>query len=169
MAALDTRPTTLTLAGDPYRRNIVLLRNLIVYSLAVVILGACSDATPTVGEAKSFPTACDKVNDGKRVAVAGYLRFPSSFTGNQSVVLRLYETPDFKGKPIGVQIDIGTKANQVDPVPKQYSDKDLMVHVANDQVAVYGAKVNVSGKVYYPLVDQEFDCALENPLVELAK
>jgi hypothetical protein len=28
--------------------------------------------------------------------------------------------------------------------------------------------VRVSGKVYFPLVDQDFECGLENPLIERA-
>ena len=144
-------------------------RMLFALGLVTLALAACSSPAPTAGEAKTFANACDKENEGKRVALEGYLRFPTSFTGNDSVVLRLFETPDFRGKPIGVQIDFGTKPNQVEPVAKQFSDRDLTVHLANEQVAVYGAKVKVSGKVYYPLVDQEFDCALENPLVEATK
>jgi hypothetical protein len=144
-------------------------RLLFALGLITLALAACSSPAPTAGEAKTFGNACDKENEGKRVALEGYLRFPTTFTGNDSVVLRLYETPDFRGKPIGVQIDFGTQPNQVEPVAKQFSDRDLMVHLADEQVAVYGAKVKVSGKVYYPLVDQEFDCALENPLVEAIK
>ncbi len=111
---------------------------------------------------------CDKANDGKRVALTGFLRFPDSFTGNQSVVLRMYETNDFKGKPVGVQTEFGTAANQLNAVTNQYSDEDLKVHLANGQVAGYGMKVKVSGTVYFPTVGQEFACALENPLVELS-
>jgi hypothetical protein len=60
-------------------------RNFIVLSLLVFSLAACGEAAPTVGEAKEFTTACDKANDGKRVAVEGYLRLPQSFSGDESV------------------------------------------------------------------------------------
>jgi hypothetical protein len=138
-------------------------------SLLVFILAACSEGPPTVGEAKAFTTACDKANDGQRIAVEGYLRLPDSFTGEQSVVLRLYEAADLGGSPIGVQTRFGSEANQVEIVPDQYSDDDLNVHLADGQLAKFGTKVKVSGKVYYPLVGQDFDCGLENPLIELAK
>ena len=143
-------------------------RLLITLSLIVGLLAACSQPAPTVGEAKDFAAVCDKANNGKRVAVEGYLRFPDSFTGDQSVVLRLYETDSFQGKPIGVQTEFGTQTNQVDKVTDQFSDSDLHVHLANGQTAGFGQKVKVSGSVYFPLVGQEFDCALENPLVEAA-
>jgi hypothetical protein len=144
------------------------LRILIALSLIAGVLAACGEPAPTVGEAKAFANVCDKANDGKRVAVEGYLRFPDSFTGDRSVVLRLYESDGFGGKPIGVQIEFGAQPNRLEPVSDQYSDDDLKVHLANGQVAQFGTKIKVSGKVYYPLVAQEFDCGLENPLVELA-
>jgi len=40
--------------------------------------------------------------------------------------------------------------------------------MANGQVAGFGTKVKVSGELYYPLVGQDFQCALSNPLVEPA-
>jgi hypothetical protein len=143
-------------------------RSLVALSLVALALAACSKAAPTVGEAKDFTAACDKANDGKRIAVAGYLRFPDSFTDDQSVVLRLYEADDFGGKPIGVDIEFGTQANQVEKVTDQYKDNDLKVHLADGQVAGFGTRVRVSGKVYFPIVAQEFECGLENPLVESA-
>ena len=146
------------------------LRILVALSLAVLLLAACGEeGPPTAAEVKNFDSVCDKANDGKRVAVEGYLSFPSSFTDSNSVVLRLYKTEDFKFAPIGVQTNMGTQANQVEKPPMKFTDKDLKVHLADGQVAGLGKKVRVSGKVYFPLVGQEFACALENPLVEAAQ
>jgi hypothetical protein len=135
-------------------------------------LAACGQATPTpgptVGEAKDFNSVCDKANNGKRVAVVGYLQFPASFTVSDSVVLRLFAGNDFAGSAVGVQINFGTQANQVQTVTDQYTDADLRVYLANGQVAPYRTKVKVSGQVYFPLTSQDFACGLENPLVELA-
>lgn len=138
-----------------------------LFALACVACGGGAPAgPPTAGEARDFATVCDKANEGKRVAVVGYPRFPEKFTGSSSVVLRLYEGSDYGGAPVGVQTPIGKQANQVELAPKQYTDKDLKVHTADEQVASYGTKVKVSGKVYFPLVGQDFKCALENPLIE---
>jgi hypothetical protein len=136
--------------------------------LFIFMLAACSQpaAAPTVGQVKDFATACDKANNGQRIAVTGYLRFPDSFTASDSVVLRLYEKDDYAGQPIGVQINFGDQPNQVATVGDNFTDKDLNVHLASGQVAGYGTPVKVSGKVYYPLASQDFPCALENPLVE---
>ena len=131
--------------------------------------GAAKTEPPTAGEMKDFASVCDKANDGKRVAVIGFLRFPERFTGTDSVVLRLYGGGDYTGAPIGVQTRMGSQANQVELAPKEYTDKDLKVHTSDGQVVGYGSKVKVSGKVYYPLVGQDFKCGLENPLIESAR
>lgn len=147
------------------------LRGVIALSLVVLACGACgvgAKKTPTVGETKAFATVCDKANEGKRVAAEGYLRFPEEVHPKVGLVLRFYKTGDLSGEPIGVSCEIGTQANQVEFMPKEYTDKDLKVHLANGQVAGFGTKVKVSGDVYYPTVSQEFQCALSNPLIELA-
>lgn len=139
---------------------------LLIFSAAC---GSTAPEPPTAGETKDFASVCDKANEGKRVAVVGFLRFPEKFTGTRSVVLRLYGGADYAGAPVGVQTPIGSQANQAELAPKEYTDKDLKVHTSDGQVAGYGTRVKVSGKVYYPLVGQDFKCALENPLVESAR
>ena len=62
------------------------LQRLIALALMPLALAACGSAEkkpPTVGEAKDFATVCDKTNDGKRVAVDGYLRFPGGKSKNR--------------------------------------------------------------------------------------
>ena len=144
-----------------------------IFSIGLLIFfAACGSSTPeppTAGETKEFASVCDKANEGKRVAVAGFLRFPEKFTGTSSVVLRLYAGGDYAGAPVGVQTRMGSQANQVELAPKEFTDKDLKVHTSDGQVAGYGTRVKVSGKVYYPLVGQDFKCALENPLIESAR
>ncbi len=148
------------------------LQKIFQMGLLALVCAACGGVAPeppTAGEAKDFASLCDKANEGKRVAVTGYPRFPEKFTGTSSVVLRLYEGGDYAGAPVGVQTRIGNQANQVELAPKQYTDRDLKVHTSDGQVAGYGTKVKVSGKVYFPLVGQDFKCALENPLIESAR
>ena len=144
----------------------MLLRAFIISGLIALSLAACSEEAPTVGEAKDFAAVCQEANKGNRIAVEGYLRLPDSFSGDSSVILRLYETADFAGETIGVQTRIGSEANQMENVPTSYSDEDLQVHLADGQVAGLGSKVKVSGKVYFPMVEQVFACSLENPLIE---
>ena len=140
-----------------------------MFSIALLIFcAACASEAPTAGETKDFASVCDKANEGKRVAVIGFLRFPDRFTGTSSVVLRLYAGGDYAGEPIGVQTPIGSQANHAELAPKEFTDKDLKVHTSDGQVAGYGTRVKVSGKVYYPLAGQDFKCSLENPLIESA-
>lgn len=151
----------------------MLLRKLFGIGLLALAGTACGGGTqpepPSAGEPRDFASVCDKANEGKRVALIGYPRFPEKFTGTSSVVLRLYEGGDYAGAPVGVQTPIGMQANQVELAPKQFTDKDLKVHTSDGQVAGYGTKVKVSGKVYFPMVGQDFKCALENPLIESAR
>jgi hypothetical protein len=142
---------------------------LVVVSLLIFGLSACGrDEPATTGVDTAFAAACDESNEGERVAVTGYLRLPDSFTGDFSAVLRLFETDTFEGTPIGATVRLGTEANQMENVPASYSDTDLKVHLADGQVVGYGTKVKVSGKMYYPTVDQDFVCGLENLLIEPA-
>lgn len=135
--------------------------------LLLTLVGCGDSGPPTVGESVAFADVCSS-ESGARVATEGYLRLPDEFTGEQSVVLRMFETDSFDGTPVGVQIRFGDQANQIEMVQDQYSDEDLQVHLSDNQVAGYGTRVKVSGSVYFPMVAQDFTCGLENPLVELA-
>src|SRR3954468_14173120 len=99
---------------DHVRGLPMLLRGTLGIALLSLVTTACGGGAPeppTAGEAKAFASACDKANEGKRIAVTGYLRFPEKFTGAQSVVLRLYEGGDYAGAPLGVQTPIGNQSN----------------------------------------------------------
>ena len=131
---------------------------------------------PTAGELKDFDGVCDRdKNNGKRVAVEGYLRLPKSILGpkSQAVVLSLYKGPDFSSEPIEVPMkflgqsnEFGGQANELESLPTEYDQEDLKVHLATGQVAGFGTKVRVSGQVDMDSVPK---CRLLNPLVELAK
>ena len=137
-------------------------------ALAVAACGSTEQKPPTVGEVKDFATVCDKAHEGQRVAVVGYLRFPEKFSGDRSVMLRIYQAADFAGQHLGVQTMIGKQPNQAEAPPRQFTDKDLKVYLTDGQAAAFGTRVKVSGDVYYPSVGQNFQCALSNPLVERA-
>lgn len=153
---------------DMRRRRKMFMRLSFSICLLTLALGACTNGPATVGEPKEFSAVCDKANDGKRVAVDGYLRFPSVIR-KDILMLRLYKEGDLRGAPLGVSADFGSQANQVEKPPKQFTDGDLKVHLEGGQVARFGTKVRVSGQVYFPIVEQEFPCALSNPLVEVVQ
>jgi hypothetical protein len=136
--------------------------------LMCLLLTGCSEPEPTVGKDTGFASACDSANKDQRIAVVGYLRFPESFSGSVSVVLRLYENGRFSGQPIGVTIKFGSQANRVAEVDVEYWNEDLLVHLAGGGTAGFGTPVKVSGTMYYPVVAQDFECGLSNVLVESA-
>jgi hypothetical protein len=137
--------------------------------LALAACGSTQKKPATTGETRDFASVCDKANDGKRIAVEGYLRLPEEVNRKIGPVLRLYKTKDYTGAIIGVSVEIGSQPNQIEFIPQEYTDKDLKVHLVNGQTATFGTKVKVSGDVYFPLVAQEFACSLSNPLVELSR
>ena len=151
-------------------------------SAAALVLAACSEGPPSVGQPRTFDAVCDKGNDGKRVAVEGYLRLPETITVEKNrrtgstteiVVVRLFQSGAYAGTPIGVNFDFGTSPNNMDELPQPaYSDSDLKVHLTDGGTATYGQRVKISGTVYFPNQvlksdSVDFDCGLDNPLVEM--
>src|SRR5262245_40033879 len=132
---------------------------LLCAALAALLVAAC-EGPPTVGQPQPFDNVCDKSDDGKRVAVEGYLRLPETITvltsrrggsSQEILVVRLFQSGQYSGTPIGVNFDFGADANQMDELPRpQYKDSDLKVHLANGQTASYGQRVKISGTVYFP-------------------
>ncbi len=139
---------------------------LIVTSIALI---ACAPSTAHPGELQTFATACDKPNEGQDIAVEGYLRLPDSFTGSQSIELRLYPDLSFTGKPIGVTMDFGDGPDEALRINSSYHDADLKVRLADGTEVPFGTRVRVSGTMYFPVVPQDFDCGLENVYVQRAK
>jgi hypothetical protein len=152
----------------------------IVASLALTGLVACTEA-PTPGEPTDFASVCGRSNDGRRIAVAGYLQLPDSIdvvsSGDGSrkqaehVTVRLFSSDQFAGTSIGVDLDVGTGPNTLADIPGEYifTDSDLKVHLADGETSTYGQRVNVSGKVYFPSSSDAADlsCDLANPLMQV--
>jgi hypothetical protein len=131
--------------------------------LVLALLAAgCEMPEPTPAAVQPFASVCDEANVGQRLGVRGYLRLPETNTGDFSIVLRLYETPDFSGRPIGVSVRLGDLPNRAETLPSSYTDEDLAVRLADGTVTSIGTPVVVSGSVYAPVTEQEFACGLEN-------
>lgn len=145
---------------------------LLIIGLLITFVG-CSEGPPTVGEDKAFSEVCNEANKGKRIAVTGYVLLPKYFKKDEEktgVTFWLYPTNEAKGLPIRLAVLLGTNPNQIEPLPAQYSEKDLKIHLANGQVVGVGTKLKVSATMYIPMVEQtEFKCGLTNPLFELAQ
>ena len=143
--------------------------SLLVPFLSALAIIACVPASPQPGELLGFTGACDKPNEGQLIAVEGFLRLPDSFDGMDTVVLRLYPDAAFTGIPIGATISFGSGPNQAEPIPGSYRDADLRLHLSNGQIVPFGTKLRVSGRMYYPVLTQDFTCGLQNLYLEEAK
>lgn len=141
----------------------------VVITLMALRLTSCSPRPARPGVLQDFDSACDKPNEGQQIAVEGYLRLPDTLTSTYSVELRLYRDPTFSGKPIGVTMRFGNAPNEANQIKSAYTDNDLKVRLANGTAVPFRTRVRVSGRMYYPLVPQDFECGLENPYVEPAK
>lgn len=145
---------------------------LITLSLALLLLSCGSNEAPSKGELKTFETACDKANDGKRIAVEGYLMLPEEFSGDLSVLLRVNSKPERSEQAVvaaNVKIDKEGKApNSINYLSTSYNDDDLIFRTADGQTLGYQDKVRISGTMYFPssIAKVEFTCGLSNPLIE---
>ncbi len=137
-------------------------------SLLPLLALGCNEGPPTPAPEQPFAAICNEANEGRRVAVRGYLRLPDSNRDDYSIMLRMYETPSFSGAPIGINMRFGDKPHHLTMVPTSYTDNDLRVHLADGSTAGFGAPVKVSGEVYVPLVGQDFACGLSDLYVEAA-
>jgi hypothetical protein len=147
--------------------------SLAAVSVALALAGCGAQGPPTVGQQVSYANVCDKSNEGKRVAVVGYLRLPQRFKLKEDTAsLRLYGVPEYDSRHVRVATPFGTGPNQVRKPGDKYGDLDLQVHLADGGTATFGTPVRVSGDMYIPMVAQTgpdgFDCGLENPLIEKA-
>lgn len=134
--------------------------------LTALCISACVPATAGPGIFQRFANACEKSNEGQRIALDGYLRLPDTVDNSRSVELGLYPDLTFSGKPVGVMMLFGNGPNQAQKIPAAYHDDDLKVRLADGRVVPFGTRVRVSGRMYYPIVHRDFACILENPYVQ---
>ena len=135
-------------------------------------LAGCGDSgPPTVGQPTSFDAICNQANDGKRLSLEGYLSYPEQFkVRDSSTVIRLRSAPDATDNVVGVSMQFGSAANQVNKPGTSFSDADLKVVLADGKTVGYADKVKVSGTLGFPsaIAQVEFKCRLDNPLIEIA-
>jgi hypothetical protein len=150
--------------------------------LALALIGAVAlagcDQPPTAGAPKTLANVCDRENDGKRVALDGYLSLPSSYTesaSSQSAPVVIRGALAQSGDVTFVWIPYGSGPNAMEKVPDEYSQTDLKVYATDGGAIGYKDHVRVSGTVAFPSqrpydIDSAggklLDCGLNNPLIE---
>lgn len=136
----------------------------------LLLLASCSSEPPTTGTDTPFAEACLQGNEGQRIAITGYVTFPDQINPDQGPVMRLRTEPGLEGESIGISTDWGQSPNKIANLenPSTYTDDDLIINLDDGATATANDRVKVSGKMYVPVVPQEFKCALENPKFERA-
>jgi hypothetical protein len=175
--------------------NYLMKRYLFLPIVAILFtLTGCSDKpeTPTVGQQASFDRVCDKSNDGKRIAVEGFLKLPEKISSKEKISLLLEIRPakEMSPKKLGVWTRYGDKVNQLSFVQSSlgfgkpdkngklsynssrvntYTHQDLKVNTNDGKTVSYLDRVRVSGKVGFPSKSSGYICVLNNPLFESIK
>jgi hypothetical protein len=145
--------------------------------LAVAFLAGCDEA-PTVGAPKTLSNVCERANDGKRVALEGYLALPSSFTegiSSESAPVVIRGGVPQSGDVTYVWIPYGSGPNSMQKVGDTYSQQDLKVFTKDGGAVGFRDQVRVSGTVAFPSRrpyevnspdGRLLDCGMNNPLIE---
>lgn len=115
---------------------------------AFIILSACT----TTGVPTDFANACNAVNDGKTLEVAGILEprtsvFCSNRGGRMECPFDFFEAAGSERK-MGADIEVGSGANTVTEIPKGFKKEDLKVRDnAGNQIGLGTDKVKLTGKM----------------------
>jgi hypothetical protein len=116
------------------------------------LVGCKEDPKP--GTPVTFETVCDEKFDStmeqglsvtKRVTLEGYLGAPRMMFCSDTCNLDLHPTAARDGRSISIAIKIGGDENQMDELPKDFSDSDVKVHTKDGKVIGVGGKLRVTG------------------------
>lgn len=118
-----------------------------IMGLFLILIASCSSKP---GEPMAFPTTCNDADDGKYVAITGYLTdggslYCSNTGGRMDCNFTLMEKPD-GGAKILASIAQGSGANSVEDFGKSYKRSDLKIHDNSGGMVNVGDKVTLSGK-----------------------
>jgi hypothetical protein len=132
----------------------------------LVALSACSKSAPPPGKVVALENLCNEA-DATRVRVTGHIRyqrglmsFCSSYGGKKTCDLTLYagaeKPPDYnimrpqKGPEalhVKVSVPVGDDPGEMNELPKEFTEADVVFHLPNDAKAGEGSKVVIDGTV----------------------
>ena len=128
------------------------------------VLSACSKSAPAPGKAVALESLCNEP-DATRVRITGHIRyqrgllsFCSSYGGKKTCDLSLYagpeKPPDFSvmrpqtgPEPLHVKVSVpvGGAPGEMDELPKEFKESDVVFHLPNGAKAGEGTKVVIDG------------------------
>ncbi|MDI3283837.1 hypothetical protein [Polyangium sp. 15x6] len=121
--------------------------------LATLGLG-CEEPKPgtpvtfeNVCAAEFDPTMEKGLNVTKKVAIEGYVGAPRSMLKvcSDTCDFDLFSEPGNKGKRVNADVPVGDGKNQIERLPKNFTDKDLKLHTKDGKVVGVGSKVRITG------------------------
>ena len=120
---------------------------LTILGICLMLLAACSSKP---AEQMAFPTTCHDADDGKYVAITGYLTddgsvYCSDTGGRMDCNFTLTEKPD-GGAKILASIAQGTGKSSVEDFGSSYKKADLKIHDNSGGMVKIGDKVTLTGK-----------------------
>jgi hypothetical protein len=133
--------------------------------LLLLGLGACAKSPPPGGRVVTLDKACDEPSETD-VRITGWFRYPrtmmgfcSSYGGKKTCDMSLYGDPEpppprdilhptkDQRPRLKLSVPVGDDPGEMAPLPKSYSDADVILHLAGDRKAGEGSKVTVLGKI----------------------
>jgi hypothetical protein len=120
---------------------------LTILGICLMLLVACAAKQ---GEPMAFPTTCHVEDDGKYVAITGYLTdggsvYCSDTGGRMDCNLTLTEKPDGDAK-ILASVAQGTGKSSIEDFGSSYKKSDLKIHDNSGGMVKIGDKVTLTGK-----------------------
>jgi hypothetical protein len=120
---------------------------LTILGICLMLLTACAGKQ---AEQIAFPTTCHDADDGKYVAITGYLTdggsvYCSDTGGRMDCNFTLTEQPDGCAK-ILASIAQGTGKSSVEDFGSSYKKTDLKIHDNSGGMVKIGDKVTLTGK-----------------------
>jgi hypothetical protein len=135
-------------------------------------LAGCGDGVPPGdGTVVTFDTVCDKGNEGKRVALEGFLDFPDRFNAKAAtVVMKLKAAPTQTSRTIGARVKLNAGNNALAAPPDKYNENDLRAISHDGKPAGYRTRLKITGTMTYTdsLETRAFTCHLADTRIELA-
>ena len=119
----------------------------VLFIISILMLAACASKT---AEQMAFPTTCREADDGKYVAIGGYLTdggslYCSNTGGRMDCNFTLMEKPD-GGAKILASIAQGSGASSIEDFGDSYKKSDLKIHDNSGGMVKVGDKVTLTGK-----------------------